>query len=214
MNRLLLSLLCAAASCVSANAQDARPPAPPSPDRPVPGPPEAALRERFELEQQAIRAKMPQKTEAVMKEAAALEADGKLDKANDLRAQAKQNLEAAIKEHQAATQKKMQALARGDAPIPRDMQAPGRGDAPPPRDLKNQRHHAEQAINHLREAGLPDLAEQVARAAERLRQPAPEPRRWDGDINALRRELNELRETVRELKESQSRETKRSPDEH
>lgn len=205
MNRLLLSLLCAAASCVSANAQDPRPPvapppAPPSPDRPAPGPPDAALRERFEREQQAFVEKMQQKTEAAMKEAAALEADGKLDKANDLRAQAKQNLEAAIKEHHAATQKKMQALARGDAPNPQDP--------------KNRLHHAEQAINHLREAGLLDLAEQVTRAAERLRQPAPEPRRWDGDINALRRELNELRETVRELKESQSRETKRSPDEH
>ena len=204
MNRLLLSLLCAAASCVSTNAQDPKPPVAlppaPSPDRPVPSPPDAALRERFEREQQAFVEKMQQKTEAVMKEAAALEADGKLDKANDLRAQAKQNLEAAIKEHQAATQKKMQALARGDGLNPQDP--------------KNQRHHAEQAINHLREAGLPDLAEQVARAAERLRQPAPEPRRWDGDINALRRELNELRETVRALKESQSRETKRSPDEH
>ena len=208
MNRLLLSLLCAAASCVSAHAQDPKPIAPPppapppSPDRrPTPAAHlDAALRERFEREQQAFVEKMQQKTEAVMKEAAALEADGKLDKANDLRAQAKQNLEAAIKEHQAATQKKMQALARGDGLNPQDP--------------KNQRHHAEQAINHLREAGLPDLAEQVARAAERLRQPAPEPRRWDGDINALRRELNELRETVRELKESQSRETKRSPDEH
>ena len=188
MNRLLLSLLCAAASCVSAHAQDPKPPAPPSPDRPAPGPPDAALRERFEREQQAFREKMQQKTEAVMKEAAALEADGKLDKANDLRAQAQQNLEAAIKEHQAATQKKMQALARGDAPNPQHP--------------KNRLHHAEQAINHLREAGLPDLAEQVARAAERLRQPAPEPRRWDGDIDALRRELNELRETVRALKES------------
>jgi signal peptidase I len=41
-----------------------------------------------------------------------------------------------------------------------------------------------------------------------------EPRRWDGDIDALRRELNELRETVRALKESQSRETKRPTDEH
>ena len=188
MNRLLLSLLCAAASCVSAHAQAPKPPAPPSPDRPAPGPPDAALRERFEREQQAFREKMQQKTEAVMKEAAALEADGKLDKANDLRAQAQQNLEAAIKEHQAATQKKMQALARGDAPNPQHP--------------KNRLHHAEQAINHLREAGLPDLAEQVARAAERLRQPAPEPRRWDGDIDALRRELNELRETVRALKES------------
>jgi Skp family chaperone for outer membrane proteins len=188
MNRLLLSLLCAAASCVSTNAQDPKPPAPPSPDRPAPGPPDAALRERFEREQQAFREKMQQKTEAIMKEAAALEADGKLDKANDLRAQAKQNLEAAIKEHQAATQKKMQALARGDAPQPRD--------------LKNRLHHAEQAINHLREAGLQDLAEEVARATERLRQPPPEPRRSDGDIDALRRELNELRETVRALKES------------
>jgi len=187
MNRLLLSLLCAAASSVSANAQDPKPPAPPS-DRPAPGPHDAALRERFELEQQAFREKMQQKTEAIMKEAAALEADGKLDKANDLRAQAKQNLEAAIKEHQAATQKKMQALARGDAPQPKD--------------LKNRLHHAEQAINHLREAGLLDLAEQVARATERLRQPPPEPRRSDGDIDALRRELNELRETVRALKES------------
>ena len=188
MNRLLLSLLCAAASCVSAHAQDSKPPAPPSPDRPAQGPPDAALRERFEREQQAFHEKMQQKTEAIMKEAAALEADGKLDKANDLRAQAKQNLEAAIKEHQAATQKKMQALARGDSPQPKE--------------LKNRLHHTEQAINHLREAGLPDLAEQVARAAERLRQPPPEPRRWDGDIDALRRELNELRETVRSLKES------------
>ena len=178
MNRLLLSLLCAAASCVSAHAQDPKPPAPPSPDRPAPGPPDAALRERFEREQQAFREKMQQKTEAVMKEAAALEADGKLDKANDLRAQAKQNLEAAIKEHQAATQKKMQGLARGDAPNPQHP--------------KNRLHHAEQAINHLREAGLPDLAEQVARAAERLRQPAPEPRRWDGDIDALRNAVRQL----------------------
>jgi Skp family chaperone for outer membrane proteins len=200
MKLAFLSLLCAAASCVSANAQDPKPSAPPSPDRPAPGPPDAALRERFEREQQAFREKMQQKTEAAMKEAAALEADGKLDKANDLRAQAKQNLEAAIKEHQTATQKKMQALARGDAPNPQHP--------------KNRLHHAEQAINHLREAGLPDLAEQVARAAERLRQPQPEPRRWDGDIDALRRELNELRETVRALKESQSRETKRPTDEH
>lgn len=206
MNRLLLSLLCAAASCAAAHAQDPKPPAPPSPAppspdrRPTPAPVDAALRERFEREQQAFVEKMQQKTEAAMKEAAALEAAGKPDEANALRTKAQQNLEAAIKEHHAATQKKMQALARGDGLNPHDP--------------KNRLHHAEQAINHLREAGLPDLAEQVTRAAERLRQPAPEPRRWDGDINALRRELNELRETVRALKESQSRESKRTPDEH
>lgn len=60
--------------------------------------------------------------------------------------------------------------------------------------------HLEAAIDHLRAAGMPDVAERLARERERLmnqRGPSAAP----AEMRELRNELNELRREVRQLRE-------------
>src|SRR6185436_15129822 len=92
-------------------------------------------------------------------------------------------------------------------------------------DVENKLRHVEQAIGHLKEAGMPDMARNLEQEANRLRaslrggegdrprdgdRPREETRRDeprravlrpDGDIEALRREIQELRQAVRQLSE-------------
>jgi hypothetical protein len=111
-----------------------------------------------------------------------------------------------------------------------------RPDGPPRPELESKLHHVEQAISHLREAGLPDPAANLERVAQRLRNamhesqgPAaghgphpdgpPHGKRPDGppreELGALRREVEELRQTVDKLCKMQKAEEKKdAPDKH
>jgi len=67
-------------------------------------------------------------------------------------------------------------------------------------------HHLREAVEHLRLAGMPDIAEKIAQEArERARaegprrEPHPEARELAEQNEQLRRELAELRELVRRL---------------
>jgi hypothetical protein len=195
--------LALAAGLATTNAQD-RPDGPP-PEKPphekrdAPGP--EAMRERMEQEQRAFRTKMQQKTEQAMKEAAELEAAGKKDEAEALRKEARERTDNAIREFQASMQKKNQEAMR-----PRGERRP---EGPPP-DMEGRLKHIREAVGHLHAAGLHDIAENVARMAERMRQgdrpdgPPPErggdARRPAPELDGLRREIQELREAVRGLK--------------
>jgi hypothetical protein len=184
---------------------------------------DAELRERMQNEQRAFREKMEARMKEAMQEAAKLEADGHKEEAEALRAKAKERLEAAVKEHQAMMQRKTQAAMRERASGER------RPDGPPPAELENKLKHVEQAVAHLREAGMPDAAESIARIAERLRQemrtpvrprpdearrtePLPRPdenrrpdealrpvQQLEAELDALRREVRELHEAVRRM---------------
>jgi hypothetical protein len=101
---------------------------------------------------------------------------------------------------------------------PRDA-GPGRPDGPdhrpdgPPRsETERKLHHVEKAIAHLREAGLPDPATNLERIAQRLRNalheehaghdgPRPDGPPRDPEMSALRREIEELKQAVRDLAE-------------
>jgi len=106
-----------------------------------------------------------------------------------------------------------------------------RHDGPPRHELENKLRHVEQAIGHLREAEMPEPAEHLNQVANRLRGAlrgeGDGPRREEGhrqqarredgrrqegpqdqplgDIEALRREIQELRQAVRQLAEKQGR---------
>lgn len=197
----------------------------------------AEIRERIQAEKARFHEEMEKHMKAAMEEAAKLEAEGKKDEAEARRREAKEKMEGAIKEHQRATQARIQAemreragADRGRDGAERDRPAPERGregadrlpDGPPPprAEIENKLRHVEQAIGHLREAGMPEPAENLERIAERLRgalrgeggppredgrrgQPRREPDRPGGDIDALRRDIQELRQAVRELYEKQ-----------
>jgi len=88
-----------------------------------------------------------------------------------------------------------------------------RPDGPPRSELERKLHHVEQAIGHLREAGLPDPAENLGRLADRLRHalhdqegPRPDGPRRDDDLAALRREVEALKLAVRQLCEKRDQE--------
>jgi hypothetical protein len=124
------------------------------------------VRERLQAEQRDFREKMESQMKEAMQEATRLEEGGHNEEAEALRAKAKQRLEAAVKEHQTMMQRKTQAAMR-------DERAGGerRPDTPPPAELEAKLKHLDQAVAHLREAGMPDAAENIARLAEQMRQP-------------------------------------------
>jgi colicin import membrane protein len=221
------------------------------PDAPRDAKKEIDVREHLEAEKVKFREEMEKHMKAAMEEAAKLEADGKKDAAENLRRQAKEKSEAAIQEHQRAMQAKMEAVMRERAGAERRRVAAEREhaggergragadrrpDGPPHGDMEGKLRHVQQAVAHLREAGMMDAAENIARLGERMRgsgrgeggeprredgrredarpdQPRREEgrreevrreeRRPDGDIEALRREIQELRQAVRQLSEKQ-----------
>jgi uncharacterized protein (DUF305 family) len=241
---LLLLLGCSPAVTVFSRAQDAPPP-PPHEDHA----PQGEAQERMNRETARFHEEMEQHMKGAMEKAAALEAEGKKDEANEVRSAAKKKLQSAIENHQREMQEKMRGmhqrqraekieraereraekrerqraerLGRGPGPgSPGRPEADERPDGPPRPELERKLHHVEQAIGHLREAGLPDPAENLERVAQRLRnamhdQPGPPPGRGphpDGpphgdhagapghdEIGELRREIEELKKTVGEL---------------
>jgi hypothetical protein len=177
-----------------------------------------------------------------------LEKEGKKEEAEEIRTQAKKRMNAAIKEHRQAMSAKRrenqqrqraQRMERSDRARPLQLErqrahqldhsghgpenapaGPDHREGPPPREIQNKLHHVEQAIGHLREAGLPEPAADLERMANRLRQalrpadgprpeapghpgsegpPHPGARPIHDDVAALRREIDELKKTVAEL---------------
>lgn len=192
------------------------------PDAPREAKKEPTEDERHRAMEAGARQKMEQQMKATMEEAAKLEQSGKKEEAQQLRRGAKERMHAAMMEREKA------ARMRGpDAPGPRPP-----ADGPPRAEIENKLKHLEQAIGHLREAGMEDAAAQMNKMADRMRhalrgedQPRPEsdrredgkrdeakhdkakhdkaqrdePRRPDGDLEALRREVQELRQAIRRM---------------
>ena len=214
---------------------------------------EHAAREHHQSEAQA-RETVERKVKAMLEEAAKLDEAGKKDAAENLRREAHQ-MAHAVKAHDRAAG---EGRREGDAK---------KADGPPRAEIEDKLKHVEQAIAHLREAGLPEPAEHLNQTANRLRavqrspdQPRPgearrekprreegrreepkreeprreearreegrreeprreedrreeakreeprrEERRPDNDVEALRREIQELRQAVRQLHEHPKR---------
>ena len=174
------------------------------------GPHGEAMKEKIEAKHREFQAHMQEKMQGAMREAAELEAKGRKDEAEALRAKARERMEAAIKEHRMEMQKHHQEMMRDK---------PGHPGGPPPEAVARLKH-IEQALGHLKAAGLHDVAEQVGRAADRMRaairgEHAPDegrPQRPEpphgGEVEALRRELKELREAVGQLREEKKHKEK------
>ena len=124
---------------------------------------EAAERERRQVEDAAAAAReeIEGRLNAVMHEAAKLEVEGKKDEAEALRREAKEKAHAAMQEHERAIYARNEVGERGREGPDR------RPDARPHAELEDKRKHVEQAIAHLREAGMMDAAENIAGLAER-----------------------------------------------
>ena len=230
MKTTLLSILLALSPGIifSGFAQENKPDAPREEKK------EPAERERHQPEAQA-REEIEKKVKAAMEEAAKLDEAGKKDAAENLRREARQMAQAAKAHERAAGERRHEGEDR-------------KLDGPPRAEIENKLKHVEQAIAHLREAGLPEPAEHLNQLANRFRaalhgpdQPRPEearreepkreegrreePRREEGrrdeprredverdkprredrrpdnDVEALRREIQELRQAVRQLNE-------------
>jgi hypothetical protein len=202
---------------------------------------EPTERERSRAMEEGARQKIEMMMRTSMEEAAKLEAAGKKDEAENLRREAKQRAQAAMSGREGAAR-----MREGGGPRP-DARPEGEGQGPPPRAmLENKLRHVEQAIGHLREAGLPDAAAQLSQIAERLRnslreteglrrddakreepkrdaarreeakhdeprhdeprhdEPRHDDPRPDNDLEALRREVQELRQAVRQMNQRKS----------
>jgi len=206
MKPLIVSILagCAPALISSAFGQDQPPPAPPA--HPEPGehaaphnPDKESPRSEKALDQ--IAREIAATMTAQMEKAASLEAEGKMEEADTLRAHAKKRMLAAIEGHRNSAEqtkqekqrqraerieradrdRQRQRLERGgrpaDHPSERRDAPDRRPEGPPPVELERKLHHVEQAMGHLREAGLPDPAQNLEHLAERLRQALHDQRR-------------------------------------
>jgi HAMP domain-containing protein len=86
------------------------------------------------------------------------------------------------------------------------------GNAPRP-GVKRRLHHVEESIRHLRAAGLHDRAQELEKFAHTLRTstaPSPRPKHAkpphpQDDIQALRREIEALRQSVQSLMDKENR---------
>lgn len=111
-----------------------------------------------------------------------------------------------------ALRRKARALMEaGPRELPGVPPRPSAAGEPHPNPVARLRH-LEQAIGHLREAGLPEPAENLEGMARRLREEIQQQqvqqqqqerrnRQEAEEIGALRREVRELRETVKKLQE-------------
>ncbi|MFN0125590.1 MAG: hypothetical protein ACKV19_02760 [Verrucomicrobiales bacterium] len=224
-------------------------------DDPPPPPEENQGHEAHEkaearMQEETIRftREMEERMKGAMEKAAALEAEGKHDAAEEMRKEARDKLESSIQEHRRAMQEKMREhqqhqqhqraerqeraarehAERRERPQADRPDGERRPDGPHAPELERKLHHVEQAIGHLREADLPDPAQNLERVANRLRQalhdhrehgPRPEggpPRvqqRHDDDLAALRRDVEELKKLVAGLCKMQGHSEKKEADE-
>ena len=125
--------------------------------------------------QERFRAKMQEQMQGAMKKAAQLESEGKKEEAEAVRREARERMAASVEKHQKMMMEKMQELARGEE----------HPKAAPKEALRGKLEHVEQAIAHLREAGLMEEAAHLKNVAEHLRHAMAEhgeqPRKPDGD---------------------------------
>lgn len=225
MKHTLITLITGIACALPVTAQD-KPDAPREGERREAAAKDAAAREGADRELAAAKEKIAGRMKAAMEEAAELEKAGKHDAAEAKRKEAEQQRDAAIHELQQHMRERRQAEVRREGEPKREGEARResegrRPDGPPRQELENKLRHVEQAIGHLREAGMPEPAEQLNQIANRLRGalrgegdgprreegrreegPRDQPR---GDIEALRREIQELRQAVQELSANQER---------
>lgn len=243
---LILWLGCAAALLSPSRAEEIRP-LPPEPEARreayrAPADFEAALLE----EQASFEREMERHVKEATEKAVALEAEGRKGAADELRAQIKKRVQAAVQEHRRAVREKLQAKVREQQQLQKERrelqlrqraerqraQAERRHHVPPereaadhadddtrPRELNRKLNHVQQAIRHLREAGLPEAAANLEKVAERLRNalhdhdahhahhPRPENApagadRQADELRALRREVEELKKSFDELRKS------------
>ena len=181
-------------------------------------------REAVQRELAKAKENLQRSMKASLEEVAELEKAGKKDEAEARRHQADEQFQAARNELEQRTRE-----ARRNFEAPREggdhSEARRPEGAPPRAELENKLRHVEQAINHLKEAGLAEPAENLNQLANRLRAAlkgeGDAPRRPEGDrregeprrpaavpqndIEALRREIQELRQAVRQLSEKQPR---------
>lgn len=218
---------------LSTSAQDKKPDAPREEQK------DHAEREHHQAAEAQAREAIEKKVKAALEEAAKLDEAGKKDAADNLRRAARQMAQAVKAHDRAAGEGRREGEGR-------------KTDGAPHADVANKLKHLEQAIAHLREAGLPEPAEHLSQLANRFRaalhgpdQPRredakreeprreesrreeakrEEPRREEGrreetkreegrreerrpdnDVEALRREIQELRQAVRQLNEQPKR---------
>ncbi len=209
MKTTLFTILLALPASLSI-AQDRKPDAPREerkPDAPREEKKEPNERERAQAANAKMRAEIEQHLKAAMEEAAKLDEAGKKDAAENLRREAKERARAAMAEHDRGPQEH-------------------RREGPARAEIEGKLKHVEQAVAHLREAGMAEPAEQINQIANRLRaamrgegeprreeprreeakrdEPRREGARPDNDVEALRREIQELRQAVRQLSERKS----------
>ena len=212
MKTTLLTILLAMPAGLSL-AQDRKPDAPREdrkPDAPREEKKEPNERERAQEAKTKVRGEIEQHLKAAMEEAAKLDEAGKKDSAENLRREAKERAHAAMAE----LERGMQDKRREGAERGKDRPA----DSPARAEIEGKLKHVEQAVAHLREAGMAEPAEQINQIANRLRaamrgegeprreeakrdEPRREGARPDNDVEALRREIQELRQAVRQLSE-------------
>lgn len=241
----ILWLGCAAALLSPLPAEEMRPPSPEPEARReayrAPADFEAALLK----EQASFEREMERHVKEATEKAVALEAEGRKDAADELRAQIKKRVQAAVQEHRRAVREKLQAKVREQQQLQKERrelqqrqraerqraQAERRHHVPPereaadhaddtrPRELDRKLNHVQEAIRHLREAGLPEAAANLEKVADRLRNalhdhdahrahhPRPEDApagadRQADELRALRREVEELKKSFDELRRS------------
>ena len=224
MKTTLLTILLAIPASLSF-AQDRKPDAPREerkPDAPREENKELGEREQAQEAKAKLRGEIEHHMKAAMEEAAKLEEAGKKDAAENVRREAKERAHAAMAEQERIMQdKRREGAERG-----KDRPAARPADGPPRAELEGKLRHVEQAMAHLREAGMPEPAAQINQIANRLRaalrgegeprreeprredakrdEPRRERVRPDNDVEALRREIQELRQAVRQLSERKS----------
>lgn len=159
---------------------------------------EKVMAELADLRAQAVRAQTMRDRPAANPERRAV-IEKRLD---GLRAQAAE-LESAGKKDQAAEiqrqVEKLEVALRTDRPTPDRV----RDGGPRPEADVRQREHVEIAMEHLRAAGYPEIAERIGQEIRRRQGPLPNrgfERTPGADAERMQAELNDLRQAVRDLK--------------
>ena len=168
---------------------------------------------RIERDGPDARADLPRERERLMNQLEELRRDGKKEEAAEVQRRI-QRIERVMEEQP--------MRGRPSGPAQRDFRGPQPseraigGEPGRPEDMRNRRHHVEVALEHLRAAGLHDVAEHLARELDRRFEGRPgdgesdQPmERVGAELRRLRAEMEELRAQMRQMhaeKENRPRE--------
>jgi len=183
-----LTLLCSFALLVfGAGVRGEDPPAPARPPRP-----ERPERPLGEVPMEARRAELRELRES---------RERTLNELRELRAGGKEAEAAELKEQVVRLEREIAQRERSPGPGVRPRGERRERPLPEGNEPERRQQHLREAVEHLHAAGLPDLAERVGQAGqERLReQMRPQPGVPPEAIEQLHAQINELRETVKEL---------------